>query len=164
LSIAKRYIYAGMTLLLLALLAALTASYTRPWDSSFTADLEVGQEGRQVVLASLLAGHGLPVEEVENLTIRLHASCGLQVLLHTGSGDRQLLLQPGVEAAANVTPLAVLYAEPRGGPCGLTLRVVAEGRSYPYRWLSLPALALMVAGSASLSLGAVLRLAGLEDT
>ena len=163
-STARRYIYAGLGLLFAALLLSLASMYTDTWSRGIQTTLPIPPDGRQVVVASLLASHGLPVEEVTNITMKITClSCpgGLELVF-----PRQgpVNLTTGMSYEASLTPLSALYMHPLSGyTCRVALEVNAAGMRFPYKLLGLLGLALMVAGTAALSLGALLRMSGLEE-
>jgi len=162
-STARRYIYAGFLLLLSSLALSLAALYSRGWVEETTRRITVNNTG-SLYLAAALAG----AEGAVNISIVFSTDCepGVKLILSDPAYNISVeeLVVPGKELRVNMTPTTAVYVEPlEGGQCFLDARVEAAGRSFPYRWLSLPSLVLMVAGTAALSLGAVLRLAGLEE-
>lgn len=163
-STARRYIYAGLGLLLAALVLSLVSMYSATWSQGVRATLSVPPDGKQVVIAGLLASHGLPVDEVINITMKLTClSCpgGIEVILPRHGA---VSLSTGMSYEASLTPLSALYIRPLDSyTCKVALEIDAAGRRYPYKLLGLAALALMIAGTAALSLGALLRMSGLEE-
>ena len=164
LSTAKSYIYAGMALLVAALLLSLASLYPSEWRVSVERSLG---PGGHLAVASLIPGGYAGASQLRWAMVSLSTNCssGARVLLYPGGGGKAsyVALLPGHAVEVNMTSAGAGGVVGAGEGCRVSLRALLVGRSYPYQWLSLPALALMLGGTAALTLGAVLRLAGLEE-
>ncbi len=166
-SMARRYIYAGFLLLISALALSLAALYQQSWLYEAEKKVTLDGDGRVYIAASLVSGR-VAAEDVVWVSAVFGTDCphGVQIAINDPVKGLDLAetILPGQTVSANMSPTAAIQVEPLGGGmCHLVAELRVAGRSYPLRWASLPSLALMIAGTASLSLGAVLKLAGLEE-
>ena len=168
-TVAGRAITVGVALLLAALVSAVAAMHSVPFNETVIREHRLPGAGRPLVV--MLAGE-LPqdlIEDIDNMTVvvsnRLPYPVNVTVA-YPGPGSA-VLVEPGSTASLHrVSPLSTLLLRPLGGEgagCCIELRYIIEGRRYPYQVLSIPSFILMLAGSAVLGFGAVLRLSGIEE-
>ncbi len=161
-STARLYIYVGLGLLVSALLLSFASMYSRPVSRTFVHRLSVSGNASSLELFSLLSG----VDNIVNTTVVLSYDGGccarLLVIKPRGTVAVSETLEPGARVTLHPDTLDSLVLSSNCTGVA-TLMVSVEARRYPLMWLGLPAFALLVAGSAVLGLGAVLRLAGLEE-
>ena len=168
-TIAGRAITVGVALLLAALASAVAAMHSVPFNETIIREHRLPGAGRPLVV--LLAGE-LPqdlLEDIDNMTVvvtnRLPYTVNVTVAYPEPGST--VLVEPGSTASLpRVSPLSTLLLYSLGGEgvgCCVELRYMIEGRRYPYQALSIPSFILMLAGTAVLGFGAVLRLSGIEE-
>ena len=167
-TVAGRAMVAGVALLLAALASAVAAMHSVSFNETVVRVHQLPGSGR--ALAVMLVSD-LPqdlVEDIDRLTVEVSNGLPYPVnvsVAYPGPG-RAVLVEPGSTASlGGVSPLSTLLLRPLGpGPgCCVELRYRVEGRRYPYQLLSIPSFILMLAGTAVLGFGAVLRLSGVEE-